>query len=154
MTFEELKFEPDPHHYAGIKARVFFPNGYGASVVRNRMTYGGDAGLYELAVLIGTSEHFDLCYTSPITDDVVGHLPPAAVTGLLKEIEELPPVGGTESRGEPLSINAEVEELRAALSHICEHFSDRPDTGACCHAALDRGRRALRLTAEKGAGNE
>ena len=101
MTFEELKFEPDPHHYAGIMAKVFFPNGYGASVVRNRMTYGGDAGLYELAVLIGTSEHFDLCYTSPITDDVVGHLTPAAVTGLLKEIEELPPVGGTESRGEP-----------------------------------------------------
>ena len=52
------------------------------------------------------------------------------------------------------SRDAEVDELRAALSHICEHFSDRPDTGACCHAALDRGRRALRLTAEKGAGNE
>ena len=47
-------------------------------------------GLYELAVLKGTPGKDALCYTTPITDDVVGHITPDEVTELLGKIEALP----------------------------------------------------------------
>ncbi|HVJ71635.1 MAG TPA: hypothetical protein VM531_09045 [Sphingomicrobium sp.] len=85
MTFNDLKFES----LAGMgeQAQVTFPNGYGASVVRGRYTYGGSAGLYELAVR-GPDGRLD--YTTPVTDDVLGHLTPAAVTEALGQIAALP----------------------------------------------------------------
>jgi hypothetical protein len=64
-----------------------FANGYGASVVRSPMSYGGDAGQWELAVL-GTDGH--LTYDTPITDDVIGWLLESDVAALLAKIEELP----------------------------------------------------------------
>ena len=47
-----------------------FENGYGASVVSHDGSYGGKQGLYEIAVLDSTG---DLCYSTPITDDVIGY---------------------------------------------------------------------------------
>ena len=51
-TFKDLDFQPHPNmgHVGGVQARITFDNGYGASVVRSQYTYGGDKGLYELAV--------------------------------------------------------------------------------------------------------
>lgn len=64
----------------------WFENGYGASVVRGTYTYGGDAGLFELAVT-----HYDhLCYKTDITDDVLGYLKFAEIQPLLDQIEALP----------------------------------------------------------------
>ena len=68
------------------KKRYHFPNGYGASVIRGKYTYGGEEGLFELAVLRGDS----LCYDSGITEDVIGHLTPKEVAQLLKQIRALP----------------------------------------------------------------
>ena len=65
-----------------------FDNGYGASVVRNSMSYGSENGLYEVAVL----KNGDLCYTSPVTQDVVGHLDIFGVKNTLTAIKKLPPV--------------------------------------------------------------
>lgn len=94
MTFEELKFTRHANAPQFNKqARVFFPNGYGASVIIGPYSYGGREGLYELAVVKGTSaEAHALCYSTPITDDVIGHRTPAEVTALLQDIEALPPV--------------------------------------------------------------
>jgi len=64
-----------------------FENGYGASVVRGPYTYGGSEGLYELAVL---SKDGFIDYTTPITDDVEGHLNEADVERLLDSIKKLP----------------------------------------------------------------
>ena len=47
-----------------------FENGYGASVIRGRHSYGGIAGLWELAVLRDGFVYYD----SPLTSDVVGWL--------------------------------------------------------------------------------
>ena len=48
-----------------------FDNGYGASIVQHSGSYGGnDKGLYEIAVLDSDG---DLCYSTPITDDVIGY---------------------------------------------------------------------------------
>lgn len=69
-----------------------FKNGYGASVVFFRGSYGYEAGLLELAVLKFESKDpldFHLVYDTIITNDVIGWLTPADVEKLLKKIERL-----------------------------------------------------------------
>ena len=71
-----------------------FRNGYGASVVQNGTSYGGDGNFWELAVLrfMGPEDNsWGLCYDTPITDDVVGHLEPAEVVSYLQRVGDLPP---------------------------------------------------------------
>lgn len=63
-----------------------FDNDYGASVIRGgSYAYGG----LELAVLKFEGEGYDLCYDTPITDDVLGHLSEEDVIYHLTEIEKL-----------------------------------------------------------------
>lgn len=91
MTFEDLKFEQHKNWPDGVQAKVFFPNGYGSSVIKSQFSYGGLEGKYELAVLKGANgSDFDLCYDTEITDDVIGGLEPNEVTTLLARIEALP----------------------------------------------------------------
>jgi len=73
--------------------RLRFPNGYGASIIRTPFSYGGDDGLFELAVLkFGeTDNDFSLTYETPITDDVLGHLEFCEVVLTLNKIKNLPP---------------------------------------------------------------
>ena len=74
----------------GVQHKYAFPNGYGASVVKHDFSYGGKNGLWELAVLDFTiDEEGDLCYTSGITDDVIGHLSWKTVEEFLSEIKQL-----------------------------------------------------------------
>ena len=63
-----------------------FPNGYGASVVRNEYSYGGDQGLYEVAVINSNGE---LVYDTPITSDVIGWCSSDDVEKLLIAIQSL-----------------------------------------------------------------
>ena len=84
MAFADLSFKPN--RIGGVRAVADFPNGYSASVICGPGTYGGDAGLYELAVMHDGS----LCYDTPITDDVLGHLSENDVTRILGEIAALP----------------------------------------------------------------
>ena len=65
-----------------------FSNGYSASVVRNSLSYGNERGLYEIAVI----KDGNLCYSTPITDDVVGFLDIFGVKNTLNAIKKLPPV--------------------------------------------------------------
>lgn len=75
----------DTHHlhHEGDQYEFAFANGYGASVIRHEFSYGGPEGLWELAVLNSSG---DLCYTTPITSDVIGHLDERAVALLLDQI--------------------------------------------------------------------
>lgn len=84
MTFYDLEFVGTYRHK---QARHDFPNGYGVSVVQGPTTYGGNEGLYELAVF----HDGKLCYQSGITDDVLGWLNPSQITKLLDRIEKLEP---------------------------------------------------------------
>lgn len=84
-TFKDLEFKTHPMGN-GIISRIFFDNGYGASVVKTPTTYGGDNGLYELAVL-GTDGQ--ITYTTPITNDVIGYLRPEDVTDVMEKIQQL-----------------------------------------------------------------
>ena len=60
-------------HTDEIKQQLIFKfdNGYGASVVRGPYTYGGDSGLFELAVIKFDGNRHDLVYDTPITNDVL-----------------------------------------------------------------------------------
>ena len=66
-----------------------FDNDYGASVIRHRYSYGGNRGLYELAVIYFDGDDWSIAYNTPITDDVLGCLRESDVTNTLLEIKKL-----------------------------------------------------------------
>ncbi len=84
-TFEDIDFERN-EDLDGVVGRIMFDNGYGASVVRHIMSYGGKLGLYELAIL---DKEGDLTYDTPVTNDVIGYLTKEEVTNYLIKIQEL-----------------------------------------------------------------
>ena len=87
MKFSDLQFTNKIND--GVGARTFFPNGYGASVVKHRFSYGGPEGLYELAVIYGNEDEWNIDYNTPITGDVLGYLTEEEVESYLNQIEEL-----------------------------------------------------------------
>jgi hypothetical protein len=67
--------------------KVFtFPNGYSASVVSHAGSYGGDGGLFEVAVMFNN----EIVYDTPVTSDVVGFLDFQGVADTLNSIRILP----------------------------------------------------------------
>jgi hypothetical protein len=86
-TFNDLVFQPHPNlgHLGGVQARLDFDNGFGVSVVKSQYTYGGDKGLYELAVF----KDGNITYDTPITNDVIGYLRPMDVTDVMEKIQQL-----------------------------------------------------------------
>lgn len=91
---EEIKRPPDeeikgfvryaPH--GDFQAEVTFPNGYGASIVRHKFSYGGNRGLFEIAVL----RDGEIVFDTPITNDVIGWCDPDQVDDYLNKIRVLP----------------------------------------------------------------
>jgi hypothetical protein len=70
----------------GYQKFVEFDNGYTASVVSNDMSYGGDSGLFEIAILYNDS----IVYDTGITEDVIGFLDFDGVIQTLDSIRKLP----------------------------------------------------------------
>jgi len=92
-----------PLESGAIQKIYRFANGYGASVVKGDHTYGGEEGLWELAVIIfakGTDNNhtYQLVYDTPITQDVEGNLNDDEVEKLLDQIMYLPMRGDDELR--------------------------------------------------------
>ena len=75
-----------PHRQGGIQKVYSFKNGWGASVVMFPGSYGFEEGKWELAVLDCNEE---ICYTTPIAQDVIGHLDEAGVEKILERIKKL-----------------------------------------------------------------
>src|SRR3990167_10258709 len=84
----------------GIQKIWKFSNGYGASVIQfkilgNFVSYTSNDNEWELAVLrfknndIKDTDNFDLCYTTQITANVIGHLTSEEVIKILERIEKL-----------------------------------------------------------------
>lgn len=82
--------------FGGMQALWRFPNGRGASVVNHSGSYGT-----ELAVLRYTSEDvgdYELDYSTPVTDDVIGHIGDAEeLLGYLRQIRDLPAPGSEDT---------------------------------------------------------
>ena len=88
----------------GVQRLYRFRNGFGASVIRHRGSYGWICGEWELAVVKwvpdespdNTWEGWDiqLRYDTPITENVRGWLNEAEADQLLSDIEQLDMEGG------------------------------------------------------------
>ena len=66
----------------GDQYTTFFPNGYGVSIVRNKFSYGGNKGLWEVAPLKGKSfEDSEILH-----DEVTGHFTEEEVNEFCSEI--------------------------------------------------------------------
>jgi hypothetical protein len=68
-----------------------YSNGYGISIVPDI----NNSNLYQVAVLIGTEDDYDVCLDTPITDDVIEGLTLLQAHEIAKQISELVP-GATE----------------------------------------------------------
>lgn len=89
MKIRDLKFEPH-HLFPGTwRARIIFPNGYGASVVTGGVAYSRPGQPYEIAIL---DKDGYLRYDTPITDNVCGYLTEAEADEILARIEALSPL--------------------------------------------------------------
>ena len=85
-TFKDIVFKTNPMGADfGIVSRTQFDNGYEVSVVKSEYTYGGKDGLYELAIF----KDDEICYDTPITNDVLGYLSDKDVTEVLIKIQQL-----------------------------------------------------------------
>ena len=84
--FKDLKFEPHIHE-DGQHAIIHFENGYGVSVLFGWVFYSDGRSTYEVGVLKGGQ----LCYSTPITDDVIGHASKNKVTRIMKKVQQLLP---------------------------------------------------------------
>ena len=98
-TFKNLEFDSHPVGI-GKAAKLFFDNGYGISVVRFKTGSGGylrnGYGSYttnetewEVAVLVGTADEWEIAYNTPITNDVIGYCSVRRVTAIMKRIQSL-----------------------------------------------------------------
>lgn len=75
----------------GVQYVFGFDNDFGASVIKNKYSYGHEKELWELAVLTYNHEenYYEENYTNPISNDVIGYLTNDDVIYLLKQIKEL-----------------------------------------------------------------
>jgi hypothetical protein len=70
----------------GVQHLAFFPNGYGVSIIQSTYSYGGSSGLWEMAILKGNEDEWDLTYDTPITSDVLGHLSESEVNEYVDQV--------------------------------------------------------------------
>lgn len=96
--FEKLNFVPHPFMKGGVKADHVFGNGFGVSVIKGPLSYGGPH-LYELAVLRDTGLDTVLDYEQTVAhhdgsgpvhiNDVLGWLTPDLVSHYMHEVSRL-----------------------------------------------------------------
>lgn len=86
------------YKYDGVIYIFKFENGYGASVIKDRYSYGSNEELWELAIISFNGavelkpycdEPYDIEYSTPISDDVMGWLSDLEVKKILREIQLL-----------------------------------------------------------------
>ena len=72
ITFDNIKF--DTHPLGGVSGKLFFPGGYGISVVRHDYSYTSkNIDDYEVAILKGDQDNWEICYDTHFTNDVLGY---------------------------------------------------------------------------------
>lgn len=83
MNFNELKFEKIGF---GIQSINHFPNGWGVSIIQSPYSFGGDVGMYEIAVLRDGEIHYDNKISN---GDVIGWLTEEKVEEIISEVQSL-----------------------------------------------------------------
>ena len=100
--------------------REFYKNGYGVSIISSEFSYG-----LELAVLRGNAENAEICYDTPITGDVCGHLDTETLANIIIDVKALP------------MPNHCVECDKPCFDIICDDCKEKDDEeplSICCAA--------------------
>jgi len=86
-TFKDLVFEPwiASLHANNKRASIEFENGFGVSVLFGYSFYSNGIDTYELAVLFDG----DICYSTEITDDVLGWITENQITEVMEKLQNL-----------------------------------------------------------------
>jgi len=94
-SFKDIEFKPHPMG-EGHHGLIFFPNGYGVSVVRYKSpisktfsSYTSNDSEWEVAVITGNKDDWQLCYDTEITSDVIGHLTEGEVDWVMLQVQQL-----------------------------------------------------------------
>jgi hypothetical protein len=94
VTFDDIEFKI---HVSGdgVHGLIFFPGGYGLSVVRYRNPFGGgsytsnDIEDYEVAIIKGRKGNWEICYDTKITNDVLGFQTKEDINNIIKHVIRL-----------------------------------------------------------------
>jgi hypothetical protein len=93
--FKEIVFEPHPVG-EGKHGKLFLPNGYGISVVRFKLPLPGnsfgsycDDKTWEVAILKGTPDDFELCYDSEFTSNVLSYQTEDNINQILQKLRRI-----------------------------------------------------------------
>ena len=122
--YQPIEVRPHLLDTSGVQKIYRFDNGYGASVVRFRGSYGGEDGLWEMGVIEFTGpnpDDFYLTYFTALTHDVLGYLNDADVEERLTAIAALPVTTVD-------AINKEKRERDEQLNTIMQSFKDVMET--------------------------
>ena len=94
ITFDNIEFKT--HAYGdGVHGLIFFPGGYGLSVVRYKHPYSTryssytDDKTWEVAIIKGTKNQWEICYDTDITDDVLGYQTEEDINRIIKHVVRL-----------------------------------------------------------------
>lgn len=89
--FKKYKIKNTGYMWNDQQQWVFkFENNYGASVIKHFGSYGFEDDLFELAVIyFDDGDIYELCYDTPITENVIGYLTNDDVIEYLKQIKNL-----------------------------------------------------------------
>lgn len=82
----------DGQNNSGYQMIVKFDNGFGASIINNIYSHTRNDQEFELGVIEKTGEEkndWELCYTTEITDDVIGYLSEEEIIEYLYKIKDL-----------------------------------------------------------------
>ena len=78
-------FSPNGGSTFSTQSRMFFDNGYGVSVITGSAAYDK----YEIAILEGDEKTSSICYTTPITSDVIPCGTEEDVTNIMHQVQNL-----------------------------------------------------------------
>lgn len=109
MKFGTYDTQTRIHPIGGRQYTIDFSNGYGASIICGHSAFHCDDDTYEVAV----TKHGSPCYTSGITDNVLGYQTADDVAHLLASIERLPTARTLDERVTWESVGGNVAVLMA-----------------------------------------
>lgn len=89
MNHDEFLIIDSDYKAFGRQKIYKFPNGYGASVVKTKWSYGSKKGLWKLAVITFDDCSWNLCYDTIVADDVIENLKWEEVEEYLEKIKNL-----------------------------------------------------------------
>ena len=80
----------------GLQGLIFFPGGYGLSIVRYKspfgdsyMSYTSNEDEWEVAILKGDENNWDICYDTILTNDVLGYQTKENIEEIMKYLIRL-----------------------------------------------------------------